>query len=178
MLAGRWRTGRLALLAAALTLTFGPGAALAQVPPDLPAPPQRLSDVPPCTRIVPRVRGTSVRLPGTLVRVQRDTLWMVAQHRTDTTIVLTSTLSSVDVFNGWEDRSIGRGAVRGLLIGAGIGAVAGAVIASGDEEGADFFGGPAGMAAMFAAAGAVPGVLIGAIGSLGRREVWLTVGVP
>ena len=176
----RSRMARRTLIVMALAFgILGVGdAAGAQTGSRLPPPPQRLEEVQPGTRIVLHLRGASSGLPGTLLGVDADTIRVTREALRDTMSILTSAVARAEVLHGLKDRTVGRSARRGFLIGAGLGAVFGLVVGSTDEKAADFFEGPHGMAAFMAVLGAIPGVVIGALSGLDREEVWVGVAVP
>lgn len=166
----RTRLGQLLVTAALVTAALAaawPAAASAQRAADL---------LPAGARVQLVFRGAApTPVPAEFVRAGGDTLWVRYPGAADTAALARANLRELRVYQGHGPRRVGRGAGLGLLAGAGVGAAVGAVMAAGDPGGAAFVGGPAGAMALMAGVGALPGVVIGALVSTGRPEVWVRV---
>jgi len=113
---------------------------------------------------------------GNSVRATSDSLWMHHESASDTTAIAAASLRRLRVFRG-RHREIRRYAFKGLMIGAAIGGTLGLALAAGDPEGAEYFDGPVGTAALIGALSAAPGLVIGALVGL-VHERWEEVHLP
>ncbi len=96
---------------------------------------------------------------GTLLEIRGDTLFLQGEGRADTTRILRTALTRLDISAG-QMRHTGTGAAAGFLIGGAGGALAGFLIANGQN----CDGGCGGLGALlFGAIGAGSGLLIGTV---------------
>ncbi|MDZ4673462.1 MAG: hypothetical protein SGI84_03345 [Gemmatimonadota bacterium] len=125
----------------------------------------------------PRIRVTlndapHTRITGTPVMVGSDAVRLVPDGRADTVTVMTTAILRLQAVQALRSNA-GRGAFIGGLVGAGLGAVGLYALASAFGEGDRDPGSSVVVPIMGAAAGAVPGMLIGGtIGSLSKGERW------
>ncbi len=115
------------------------------------------------------------RFVGTLLEIRGDTLSLQGEGRADTTRILRTAVTRLDISAG-QMRHTGRGAARGFLIGGAVGALAGFLI----EPGTCYFdSGCRELDALVGGAfGAGTGLLIGTVvGAITTSDRWQEVPV-
>ncbi len=115
------------------------------------------------------------KVVGTLLEIRSDTLLLQEDGWADTTPILRTAVTRLDISVG-HMRHTGRGAARGFLFGGAVGALAGVIIGSSFECGTGDCGKEGAIA--FGAIGAGTGLLIGAlVGAITTSDRWQEVPV-